>query len=54
MRIDFPELEKLNEQARKQRAEEIYRLLASLGKWIKSHATRTHIAHPGSNRRAAA
>ena len=54
MRIDFPEFEKLNERARKERAEAVYRLFADIGNWIRSHATRTHSAHPRSDRGAAA
>jgi hypothetical protein len=51
MRIDFPELEKLNAQARKERAEAIYGLLiAPVVRFFTARATRkprtrTHQGH---------
>ena len=51
MRIDHPELEVLNARARRERAHAIYQFF----KWLlSSYAPRTHIAHPGKDRRAAA
>ena len=51
MKTDYPELAVMLASARKERALAVYQFF----KWLfSSHAPRTHIAHPGKNRRAAA
>jgi hypothetical protein len=54
MRIDYSNLEQLNAQARRERAQAIYELIiVPIAKFF-SHAPRTHRPHPRPHRRAAA